>query len=51
MNFASWIVLGILVGLFVLVVVSEIKSRKKSGGCFCGCGGCGMRDICHKKKE
>ena len=49
MNWQSWLIVGLLAGLFIGIVVREIAKRKKGGGCSCGCGGCAFRDTCHKK--
>ena len=45
----KWIVLALVVAVFVAVIVYTVKSRKQ-GGCSCGCGECGMKDVCHKKQ-
>ena len=52
MNAPTMIVAVIVAAVFIAIVVNEIKKRKSGrGGCSCGCGSCGMKDFCHKKKE
>lgn len=42
----------IIAGVVIAIVVNEVlKKRKGKGSCSCGCGGCGMKDVCHSKKE
>ena len=42
----SIIVLGVILSLFILVIVSEIR-KKRSGKCSCyGCSGCPMKGKC-----
>ena len=52
MNAPTIIIAAIVAAVFVAIVVNEIKKRKSGrGSCSCGCGSCGMKDICHQKKE
>ena len=46
MNFASAIVLGIIVAAAAVILVSMRK--KKAGGCSSGCSGCAFKDSCGK---
>lgn len=49
MNWQSWVILGVIAAVFAVIVVREIRNRKKGkGGCSCGCGGCAFKDSCHK---
>ncbi len=51
MNAPTMIIAAMVAIVFVAIVVHEIKKRKNGqGGCACGCGNCGMKDLCHKKK-
>ena len=44
------IVAVILVLIVGAVVFNMIKKKKEGkGGCSCGCGDCGMSDICHEE--
>ena len=48
---ATFIVSAIIAVVFVLIIANEVKKRKNGGGCSCGCSGCSMSGICHKKNE
>ena len=41
------IISSIVAIVFVAIIVSMIKNRKK-GGCSCGCTGCSLKGSCHK---
>lgn len=41
------VVLAIVVALVILKMLRDRKNGKSS--CSCGCGGCAMKDTCHKK--
>ncbi len=45
------VIVAAVIGIvFVAIVVSEIVKRKKGkNSCGCGCSGCAMSDVCHKK--
>lgn len=51
MNMPTIIVGLIVAAAFVLVVVFEIKKRKKGKGCCGGCSGCAMAGSCERKKD
>ena len=52
MNAPTIIVLCIVVAAFVAIIANEIiKKKKGKSSCSCGCSGCGMKDVCHPKKE
>ncbi len=52
MNFPTILVGLIVAVIFVAIIVSEIRKRKSGkGSCSCGCDGCSMSNICHKKEE
>ena len=45
------IIAGVIGAAFVAVVVTMIVNKKRGKStCSCGCGGCAMRDMCHKEK-
>ena len=47
-NFASIIVLLILVGILTAIVMNMIKNKKAGkGSCSCGCEGCANKGSCH----
>lgn len=44
------IVLAIVIALVGGAVFSIVRRKRSGKGtCSCGCGGCSMSDICHKK--
>ena len=51
-NGATIVVGAIVFGIIAMIIYKMIKD-KKSGkkGCSCGCGGCSMKEICHKEKD
>ncbi len=53
MQYLPTIIVAFIVGvIFIAIIVNEIKKRKSGqGGCSCGCGGCGMADVCHGKRK
>lgn len=53
MNFPTFIIAFIVAVILVTIIVVQIKNKKKGKGtCNCGlsCGGCAMKDSCHKDK-
>ncbi len=52
-NLGTIVVALIVFGVCALIVRKIMKDKKsgKSPTCNCGCGGCGMKDICHDTKE
>ena len=49
MNLPTIIVLAVIAAVVDAITVSEIKKRRSGkGGCSCGCGGCALKDRCHK---
>lgn len=47
-NLPTIIVAAIVAGVFVAIVVSQVRKRKKGqGGCSCGCSGCPNSGNCH----
>ena len=47
-NLATIIVGAIVFGVFIAIVISQIRKHKKGGGCGCGCSGCSMSGTCHQ---
>ena len=46
----SGIVLAVVALMLGAIICKMIRDKKQGkGGCSCGCGGCAMKDICHKK--
>ena len=52
MQNAATIIVGAIVATIVGLIVYKMIKDKKNGktSCSCGCGGCPMSDMCHKKK-
>lgn len=51
MNIPTIIVAAIIAVIFLSIVITGIRNKKKGkGGCSCGCSGCGMSDTCHGQK-
>ena len=50
---ASTIIVAVLIGLICVAIVAKGIINRKNGksSCSCGCGGCAMADMCHKKKS
>ena len=48
---ASTIIVGAIVAAVIALIVVKMIKDKKNGktSCSCGCGGCPMSDMCHKK--
>lgn len=45
------IVAAIVAAAFIAIVIKAIINRKQGkSSCSCGCGGCAMKDSCHKGK-
>lgn len=46
------LVATIVAAIFLAIVITGIRNRKKGKhSCSCGCGGCGMKDMCHPHNE
>lgn len=41
----------ILAVILILIIKKIIKDRKNGSSCSCGCSGCSMQNVCHKKDE
>ena len=51
-NIGSIIVVCALIAILTLIVVGNIKNKKKGkSNCGCGCSTCSMNGICHSDKE
>lgn len=38
--------------LFVAIIAREVRNAKKGKStCSCGCGGCAMRNMCHREND
>lgn len=49
-NLATIIISGILLLIVYAIIAQQIKNKKNGKtSCGCGCGGCAMADVCHKK--
>lgn len=52
MDWLTWLIAAVIVGIVVLIIVSDIRKKKKGeGSCSCGCSGCAMKDSCHPKQD
>lgn len=52
MNIPTMVILTIIGVIFLTILVSEIKKKRRGeGSCSCGCSGCANADFCHTKKE
>lgn len=51
MNLPTIIIAWIIAVVFAVILISEIRKRKKGGGCSCGCSDCAMSEICHKTDD
>ena len=51
-NLATIIIGALVFALLTFVTVRLIKNKRAGKStCSCGCGGCAMQGVCHKKKE
>lgn len=53
MNWPTFIISAVLAVILVVIIAVQINNKKKGkGSCNCGlsCGGCTMKDSCHKEK-
>lgn len=42
------VIIGLLIfGLFIAIVIGEVRGRRKGGGCGCSCQGCPSAGVCH----
>lgn len=49
-NLATIIISGILILICSAIIAQQIKNKKNGKtSCGCGCSGCAMSSICHKK--
>lgn len=49
---ADIIIITVIAAICAAIAVRIIIKRKKGGAsCSCGCGGCSMADVCHKKTK
>ena len=51
-NNAATITVGVIVAAVLALIVRKMIRDKRNGkvSCSCGCGGCPMRESCHKEK-
>lgn len=51
MNFPTLLIAALVASVFVAIVTSGIRKRKKGGtGCGCGCAGCPNAGLCHPQE-
>ncbi len=51
-NIGSIIVGAILVSIVALLIIGNIRNKKKGkSGCGCGCSKCSLNGICHKTEQ
>ncbi len=51
-NIGSIIVVCALVAIVALIIVSNVKNKKKGkSNCGCGCSNCSLNGLCHKTNE
>jgi len=49
-NLATIVISGILILICYAIIAQQIKNKKNGkSSCGCGCSGCAMSSICHKK--
>lgn len=52
MNAPTIIIAVIIAAIFIAIVVTGIRNKKNGkSSCSCGCGGCAMKESCHKNKQ
>ena len=52
MNLPTILVLCAVVAICATIILLRIRAKKQGKiGCSCGCGGCAMRELCHKDNE
>lgn len=46
------VITSIIAAVFLAIVIKGIVNKRNGkGSCSCGCGNCGMKDVCHGKKD
>ncbi|MCI9668021.1 MAG: FeoB-associated Cys-rich membrane protein [Angelakisella sp.] len=50
MNLSTVLIALVVLAVFVAIVASGIRKRKRGGGCSCGCSGCPSARVCHGEK-
>ena len=50
MKIIDYLILFFLLMMAFLVIYQRVKSKKTSGGCASGCGGCPFASACHSQK-
>lgn len=51
-NLGTIVVGAVVAIIFFTIVLKGIKNKKDGKhSCSCGCEGCGMSDVCHKKTK
>lgn len=47
------IIISAVIAVLVVAIIAKsiINKKKGKGGCSCGCGGCAMKDMCHKDEN
>ena len=49
MNLPTILVLSAVVAICATIILLRIRAKRQGkSGCSCGCGGCAMRELCHK---
>ena len=52
MNLPTILVLSAIAVLYLTVILLRIRAKRRGKhGCSCGCGGCAMRELCHKEAD
>ncbi len=52
MGYISTAIIAILLTALILLIVRHLRKQKKAGKsptCSCGCNGCAMSGMCHRK--
>ncbi len=51
MNWPTLLIAAVVAGIFLAIVISEIRKKKQGkSSCSCSCGGCPMSGSCHSEK-
>lgn len=51
MNLPTLLIAALVAAVFVAIVASGMRKRKKGGtGCGCGCAGCPNAGLCHPQE-
>ena len=52
MNLPTLLIAALVAAVFVAIVTSGVRKRKKGGtGCGCGCAGCPNAGVCHPQEQ